>query len=35
MTWTRFAAFTINATIIILDTLIAKPLFWWMDRGRR
>ncbi len=35
MTWGQIRAFAFGTAVVIIDTIIARPLFRWLDRGRR
>jgi len=35
MTWSQIRTFAFGTAVVVIDVLIAKPLFRWLDRGRR
>lgn len=35
MTWSQIRTFALGTAIVVVDALIARPLFRWLDRGRR
>jgi hypothetical protein len=35
VTWAQVRGLVLGTVVIVIDTLIARPLFAWLDRGRR
>lgn len=33
MTWSQIRTFALGTAIVVIDALIARPLFRWLDRN--